>query len=170
MITIPADGNWFDIPFRGEKAANGQLLINAHQRSRGLYNDQYRVDFKHTRAVYLRAYYEHSHPKYHWPFIHWQVRTDTYGSDANQTLQNIAVKGFDARSEIACMLETMTQVYPVNHLLHSCTPAQRHLALCRWASGTVEKLGYHHVEFLDQPESANAGIHWFKHRGERIQT
>ncbi|MBX2808139.1 MAG: hypothetical protein KTR20_05850 [Cellvibrionaceae bacterium] len=162
MITIPADGNWFEVPFQAEKNAKGQCVIKANKRSRGLYNDQYRVDFQHTRAVYLRAYYEHRHPKYGWPFIHWQMRSSTYGSDAQQTLQPISVQDFNPRAEIRRMLETMTRVYPVKHLLYSCSSAQqRQIALCLWAPGIMDALGYTQVELIEQPDAGNSGIHWF---------
>lgn len=184
-VLVPADGNWFKISFDAVEVKNDRLVISAQRSINGITTAQYDptekqyvVEFKGTRAAYLRGYYKSRHPIGGWPFIWWDIRS--YANHPNNSNTRIYVKDFYAHNEIRKLITAMERMYGTSNIVNSYindnlmrfqmgvntgkTPQQIEKD---WSKGMMESLGYRYVEAFDtgMPKGKWRGVsvHWCKH-------
>ena len=74
-IKIEPDGNWFKLSFDAVEVKKDRLVVITAEREKDGHFQQpinganYVVQFKGTRAAYLRGYYHPNHRAGGWPFI-----------------------------------------------------------------------------------------------------
>lgn len=182
-LQIPIDGNWFKVSFSAIQVKEDRLVINAERIRNGFIGEQYAVEFKGTRAAYLRGYYEPSHRMGRWPFIHWDIRS--YVNHPQDPTKRVYVAGFYAHQELKKMIQRMEQRYGVKNIVNTYindnllrlqigiragkTPSEIEK---NWSKGMMASLGYHHVEALDVGTKKGAWqgakVHWFKQKEDAL--
>lgn len=182
-IEIPIDGNWFKVSFSAIQLKEDRLVINAERIRNGFIGDQYVVEFKGTRAAYLRGYYEPTHRAGRWPFIHWDIRS--YANHPTDPTKRVYVSGFYAHQELRKMIRRMEQRYGVKNIVNTYindnlirlqvgiragkTPSKIEKD---WSKGMMESLGYHYIEALDTGITKGAWqgakVHWFKNKEDAL--
>jgi len=174
---VPVDGNWFKLSFTALELKKDRLVINAERIRNGFLGAQYIVEFKGTRAAYLRGYYERFHQGGKWPYIHWDIRS--YANHPIDKNKRIYVSGFHAHDELQKMIQRMEQRFGTKNIINTYindnllrlqigvrvgkTPAEIEK---KWSKGMMEQLGYKYVEALDTgPKKGawhSAKVHWHK--------
>lgn len=182
-IEIPIDGTWFKVSFSSVQVKEDRLVINAERIRNGFFGDQYIVEFRGTRAAYLRGYYEPVHRAGRWPFISWDIRS--YTNHPQDPTKRVYVNGFYAHQELKKMIQRMEQRYGVKNIVN--TYINDNLLRLQigiragkspskieneWSKGMMESLGYHHVEALDTGTQKGAWqgakVHWFKKKEDAL--
>ncbi|MGH1486967.1 MAG: hypothetical protein ACRBCI_12165 [Cellvibrionaceae bacterium] len=178
IVKIPSDGNWFKISFDAVQVREDRLVISAERVDDGVHTSgQYRVNFKGTRAAYLRGYYEPRHIRFGWSYLYWDIRA--YANHPKDSNTRVYVHGFKASDEIKQMIKAMESRYPVKNILNTYildnltriklavkTGKDPQEVERRWSNGMMEHLGYRHVEVIDTgaPKGSwhEVKSHWYK--------
>lgn len=180
---IPIDGNWFKFSFTALEVKQDRLVINAERIKNGFFWDQYIVEFKGTRAAYLRGYYEASHRIGRWSYIYWDIRS--YVNDAWNKNKRIYVQDFHAHHELRTMIERMEQRFGTKNIVNKyindnllriqtgITQGKTAIEIEKnWSKGMMESLGYNYVEALDTGAKKgawhNVTVHWHKLEQDKL--
>ena len=180
---IPIDGNWFRLSFTALEVKKDRLVIDAERIKNGFFGDQYIVEFKGTRAAYLRGYYESCHRVGRWPYIHWDIRS--YINCPLDKDKRVYIRGFHAHDELRTMIRRMEQRFSTKNIINKHindnllrirmgvnqgkTPSEVER---NWSKGMMESLGYKYVEVLETGSEKGswhgASVHWFKIERDKL--
>jgi len=176
-IIVPADKKKFQVSFPAIEVKKDRLVINAERVLDGFIGEQYVVEFKGTRAAYLRGSHNHSYRYGGWSYIEWDIRS--YAEHPTEKNKRVYVKDFYAHAELKKLIQRMEQKFGTKNILN--TYINDNLLRLKagiqmgktieeierlWSKGMMEQLGYKYVEALDEEsiknETYGTKIHWFK--------
>lgn len=183
-VHVPADDNWFNISFDAIEIKQDRMVISAKRIQNSFVpcsydpsEKQYIVEFKGTRAAYLRGYYKARHPLGGWPYISWDVRS--YASHPKFKEKRVSLQGFWASQEIRKMIRIMEGTYGTSNIVNTYVNDNllRFQSGIRankvpqeieksWSKGMMESLGYEYIEANDtgspKGEWRGVTVHWCK--------
>jgi len=187
-ISIPADGNWFNVSFEAVQVKEDRAVITAQRIYDGMVAGRYdpalrefRVEFQGTRAAYLFGEYHTHHSIGHWPYISWDVRS--YANHPNNKDMRVYVSSFRAHHEIRRMIVAMQAHYGTSNIVNGYindnlqrfkigiaakkSPQQIEK---QWSKGMMESLGYKYIEAFGAPKGTwdSVKVHWFKNQKDAI--